>query len=130
MTETVDMDKFAMTLSSMLNIVEDGLDSEIEPAVRASSRLAAREWKKNAPVKTGRYKSGVKSTVKKRGKHASFGETGVTTSPGLAHLLEKGHARVGGGRNVAPRVHIAPAAEVAFADFEKRIKNGISKAMR
>lgn len=51
-------------------------------------------------------------------------EVGNAKVPGLAHLLEKGHARVGGGR-VAARPHIAPAAEEAFDAAWEALLEGV-----
>jgi hypothetical protein len=41
--------------------------------------------------------------------------------PGLPHLLEKGHAKRGGGR-VPGRAHIAPAEEEAIEAIQKAIE--------
>ena len=43
-----------------------------------------------------------------------------STKPGMPHLLEKGHAKVGGGRTRAIE-HIAPAADDGFELTEKVI---------
>lgn len=42
------------------------------------------------------------------------------TKPGLPHLLEHGHAQVGGGR-VAGRVHIKPIEDKLIQDYEENV---------
>lgn len=46
----------------------------------------------------------------------------------LTHLLEKGHATVNGERTAA-QPHIAPAEEAAIEQFERELRDGISKGV-
>lgn len=48
--------------------------------------------------------------------------------PGLPHLLEKGHAKRGGGR-VSGRVHIQPVEEELAEAFERAVKDDIQRSV-
>jgi hypothetical protein len=53
-----------------------------------------------------------------------YGKTGTYQ---LAHLLENGHARRGGGRNVDAIVHIKPVEEWAIKEVEARIREKVER---
>lgn len=48
-------------------------------------------------------------------------------SPGLPHLLEKGHAKRGGGR-VSGTEHIKPVEEELVEEFTKAVENDIQRS--
>lgn len=77
--------------------------------------------------KTGKYASSINHHMLKGGENPE-GEIGSPTVPGLVHLLEKGHASVGGGF-VGARVHVAPAAEETFKKFENELGKRIEEAL-
>lgn len=77
--------------------------------------------------KTGKYANSISHHLMKGGTSPE-GEIGSPTIPGLAHLLEKGHATIGGGF-VGGREHIAPAADEAFKDFEMRVGEAVDGAI-
>ncbi len=76
-------------------------------------------------IKTGKYARSIKHHLMTEGREFTEGEIGSPTVPGLAHLLEKGH----GYFTAAPHVHIEPASQEAFDDFEKLVDVTIEKAI-
>lgn len=79
-------------------------------------------------IKTGKYANSIRHQMMSKGGQVAEGEIGSPKLPGLAHLLEKGHALVGGGSTRAFE-HIAPAADKAFGDFEKFLDEAIEEAI-
>lgn len=122
-----DTDNFATTLEGILNEVDLDIQEGLPNAIKASLKVGRKEVKANSPVKTGEYASGWATTTRGK-KNNVFGEIGNKKKPGLAHLLEKGHATLGGGR-VPGREHIAPAAEVTFKELEEQIEKVVDNAL-
>lgn len=114
----IEIDDFGRSMKQLLAAVEGDVQEGSVKAVRKAAQYGKAEVKKNSPEREhgGRhYADGWTYRVKNTAE-GPMAEIGNKTKPGLAHLLEKGHAKVGGGR-VAPVVHIAPAAEETFEKF-------------
>ncbi len=93
-------------------------------AVTKVSKEAKKIAESGSPVKTGAYKGGwtVRKTEDKSGKLTITVHN--RRKPSLTHLLEKGHAKRGGGR-VEGRPHIAPAEQYAIEQLEAEIRKGL-----
>ena len=123
----VDADAFGSELSSILGVMADVVVDGVKPAVKEGAKVARDEWRDKAPRRTGAYAKSISYRVTGNGADVSA-EIGSATLPGLPHLLEKGHAKVGGGR-VAGIPHIAPAAEDAFDATEDAFERLVDKAL-
>ena len=123
----VDLDDFGAELSAILGRLDDAVEEEVKPAVTKGARAAKKEWVAKAPKDTGAYAKSISYTVQGSGSEVSA-EVGSKTLPGLPHLLEKGHAKVGGGR-VNGIEHIAPAAQSAFEETEEAFEELVERAI-
>lgn len=108
---SVTADAFAAGLDEIFNEVRKTSGKALSRGVKKGASASAKAWRKGAPVRTGGYAKSIRYRVVPSDDKPSA--TVYSKKPGLPHLLEKGHATVGGGF-VAPRVHIAPAAEEGF----------------
>lgn len=116
--------EIANTLSGYTVQVADGVKAAADETMK---ELVA-DTKKDAPTRSGDYKKAM--AIKTR--HESNYEKRLTwyVKPPhyrLTHLLEKGHAKRGGGR-VKAYPHVAKNEEKAIADFEDRVKEVIRNA--
>lgn len=116
----ISPDKFAITLQELLSDYELAIDDSLNAPIEKNAKEARSELRATSPVKTGGYAKGWNYTMKTK-KKGVFAEIGNKKKPGLVHLLEKGHAKVGGGF-VAPRVHVAPVAERTEQSLVRDIK--------
>ena len=92
-----------------------------ETAITAVTKEATKKLKQSAPSRTGKYAKGWANKVDKGFMTVEAVVYGKTGTYQIAHLLENGHAKRGGGRT-APIVHIKPVEEWAVSEVQKRIK--------
>lgn len=97
--------------------VEEGL----EKAKKKIVRDGVRQLKADSPKDSGVYASGWRSTQQDGAQVVHN-----ATKPQLTHLLEKGHAKRGGGR-VGGEVHIKPVEQKMIQDFESEVERVIRR---
>lgn len=92
--------------------------------VKKAGNTVKKETQENAPVKSGKY--GKSWAVKRQRETSHMLEVVVHSKDRyqLTHLLEKGHARRGGGR-VKAFPHIGPAEEKGIRELEDGIRRGL-----
>ena len=127
MSRTVSVDQMANAIQEELDKYKDLAADGVKKAVKKAGKTVKEEINDSAPVRTGRY---AKSWATKIMAEDSQSIELVVYSPSrymLAHLLEHGHAKRGGGR-VAARPHIAAAEQHGIeeleSEIEKALKNG------
>lgn len=119
-------DQLEAAVARELAAYSDELAEDTKQCVRDAARLALSEVRARSPVDTGEYKRGW------RIKKAYESDTDIrlrvynATSYMLTHLLEHGHAKVGGGR-VPGYPHIAPAERAASEKLGREIRTKVEK---
>ena len=111
------IDDLAEEIMQGLQEYADLANTAMKKAVRKSATQVKNEISANAPADTGKY---AKSwTTKKTGENSHSLEMTVHSKNRyqLAHLLEKGHAKRGGGR-VSGKPHIA---QIGRASCRERV---------
>lgn len=124
---SVEPDRFAYGFEQLVKDIEPIIEDSIEPAVRKGCQTARKTAKAGAPVMTGRYAKSLEYKVSGHGMKVK-GEVGSKKLPGLVHLLEKGHAKVGGGR-VRAIPHMAPGFDAGAPEFERMIMEAVDRAL-
>ena len=102
------IDDMAAEIMSGLQEYADLADTEMKKAVKKTATEVKKEIAANAPVKSGRYKKSWTTKKTKENSHTLEMTVYSKDRYQIAHLLEHGHAKRGGGRVVAIP-HIAPA---------------------
>ena len=117
MSRRVTSNQLASEIMNALKEYKEVTDDVVKQAVNTVSEETKKMVQSASPTDSGGYK---------KGWTASKTEVVVynRSKPGLTHLLEKGHAKRGGGR-VEAKVHIAPAESYAISQLEDKIVKGL-----
>ena len=119
------IDNLADEIMKGLTEYSDLADMEMKKAVRKTATAVKKEISANAPKRTGKYAKSWTAKKTKENSHSLEMTVHSKNRYQLAHLLEKGHAKRGGGR-VSGKPHIAPAEEKGVQLFEKLIEEALS----
>ena len=119
------------TIDQMANVIMEGLQEyadlateDLKAAVKKAGKEAKDQVQAGAPVRTGKYK---KSWATKNTKETSNSLEVTVYSKDryqIAHLLEFGHAKRGGGR-VKAIPHIASAESKAAEMLEREVERAL-----
>lgn len=130
MARGIDLSK---EVSKILKEYGDEVTKDLQFIVPAVGKDAAAKLRKESPrnknpkaKNAGRYKRGWTSTSTLTHTGATATVYGRSGTYQLAHLLENGHAKRGGGR-VPPAVHIKPVEEWAESELERLVTMELSR---
>ena len=124
MAVRIKPEQLAAAVMKELDEYADTTTDGVKAAVRKAANTVKKETQAGAPVRTGKY---AKSWTTKTTKESSTTLEITVHSRNkyqLAHLLEHGHAKRGGGR-VAARPHIAAAEAAGMEELEAEIERSI-----
>lgn len=123
----ISVDQLAAEIAKGLAEFSQDVVEKVNESSKKVGKAAVKKLKQTSPKKTGKYaKSWTMSTEK------AFGQPDLriihVKAPHyrLAHLLEYGHAKVGGGR-VEGRPHIGPAEEEVIREFTREVEEAIKR---
>lgn len=121
MGRTVSIANMADEIMKGLMEYKDLATDDMKTAVKNAGKTVKKDIQENAPKRTGAYsKSWTVKTTKENSESLEL----TVYSPKkyqLAHLLENGHAKRGGGR-VTAKPHIAPAEQLGVEQLKRDIE--------
>ena len=123
----IEDDEFAAAMSEIFGDIASAADEAVFQCVHDALVAGRDEWRRNAEGYGWRYAKAVtyRTLRQKRGVEGHI----YSKKPGLPHLLEKGHAKIGGGRTRA-FPHVKPAAEYAFQFARDHLGEYLARELR
>lgn len=124
MAKTIPVDQLAEEVMKGLTEYAELATEDMKKAVKSAGNSVKKQINATAPKDTGAY---AKSWAARKTRETAESLTMVVHSKNryqIAHLLEHGHAKRGGGR-VAARPHIAAAEQAGIKKLEDDIKKAL-----
>ena len=120
----IKIDDLAKAVGLELDAYAEEVAGAVKEAVRDVTKETVADVKRRSPVDSGNYrKSWTSSKVRETGDSLTM-SVHNRKHYRLTHLLEEGHAKVGGGRTRA-QPHIAPAERDAEGALVQIVQEGI-----
>ena len=124
MGRKTDISGMGDAIVAALKEYSDDVGEAVENAVDKVSKATVSTVKKTSPKLTGDYRKGWRNRVKVSSRGRYVREIHNKTDYQLVHLLEHGHAKVGGG-TVPAIPHLEPAERKAKEQLRKLIEEAI-----
>lgn len=124
MAVKIKPEQLGSEIMKMMEEYKNATDEAVLTSVDKVSKETKKIAESGSPRRSGGYSKGWSIKKEIRGKGKVEMTVHNRKKPGLTHLLEKGHAKRGGGR-VSGRVHIATAENYAVQALESEIKRRI-----
>ena len=129
MSRNRGVESLAAMISASLEKYSSDVAENMKAEAKAIAKDAVKELKSTSPVGSGaggHYKDGWTSKVEAENSVSIGIRVYNKKKPWLTHLLEKGHAKRGGGR-VEGIPHITPAEQHAMEEYERRLRERLSR---
>lgn len=120
----ISPEKLADTIMDGLREYADLATADMKKAVKKTGQDVKRNLHETSPKDTGTYSKSWASKVTQENSSSLQVTVYLKKRWQLAHLLEFGHAKRGGGR-VPAQPHIEPAQEKGVKDLEKEIMKAL-----
>lgn len=115
---------FSIQIMEALQEYNHQVDRTMKEILPAIAKEAAKQIQGSAPKKSGAYARGWRQQTTL----SALGVESVVYNarlPGLTQLLEKGHAKRGGGRVPPASEHIKPVEEWVKTETERRLEEAL-----
>ena len=123
----ISVDQLAAEIAKGLAEYSQDVVEKVNVSSEKVGKAAVKRLKQTSPKKTGKYaKSWAMKTEPEVGQPHKRIVHVKAPHYRLAHLLEYGHAKVGGGR-VEGRPHIRPAEEEVIREFTREVEEAITR---
>ena len=124
MSKSVKVEQLAAAVTEIMDDYKDLAVDKMKKAIKDAGKTVKEDINGSAPVRTGKY---AKSWASKVTAESSVSLEVTVYSPSrymIAHLLENGHAKRGGGR-VRAIPHIKPAEDHGMEQLESDLTKAL-----